>query len=93
MRPLIVGIAGGSGSGKTMVARKVAESLTDVSVATVSMDAYYRNRTELSLDERKRLNFDHPDTLDLELLVSQMHALASGTTVRRPVYDFVAHPT
>jgi uridine kinase len=91
MRPLIVGIAGGSGSGKTTVARKVAEALTDMSVATLSMDAYYRSRAELSLEERRRLNFDHPETVDMELLASQLQALAKGTAIRRPVYDFVTH--
>ena len=60
MPPLIVGVAGGSGSGKTTVARKVAERLTDISVASVSMDAYYRNMTHLTFDERKQLNWDHP---------------------------------
>ena len=91
MTTLIVGIAGGSGSGKTTVARKVAERLTDVSVASVSMDAYYRNMTQLTLGERKQLNWDHPDVLDIELLGDHLEALARGEMIRKPVYDFVNH--
>ncbi|HEX7546183.1 MAG TPA: zeta toxin family protein, partial [Gemmatimonadaceae bacterium] len=60
MKPVIIGIAGGSGSGKTTVARKVAEALMPASVAFIDMDAYYRNHTEMTLDERRHLNWDHP---------------------------------
>jgi uridine kinase len=91
MPSLIVGVAGGSGSGKSTVARKVAELLTDTSVAQLSMDAYYRNMSHLTLDERKRLNWDHPDVVDMELLGDQLEALASGAAIDKPVYDFVAH--
>jgi uridine kinase len=91
MPPLMVGVAGGSGSGKTTVARKVAERLTDISVASVSMDAYYRNMTHLTFDERKQLNWDHPDVVDMELLGNQLEALAGGAAIDKPVYDFVTH--
>jgi len=91
MPSLIVGIAGGSGSGKSTVARKVAERLTDISVASVGMDAYYRNLSHLTFDERKQLNWDHPDVVDMELLGNQLEALASGAAIERPVYDFAAH--
>jgi uridine kinase len=91
MRSLIVGVAGGSGSGKSTVARKVAELLTDVAVAQVSMDAYYRNMSHLTFDERKQLNWDHPDVIDMELLGDQLEALAGGAAVERPVYDFTTH--
>src|SRR6478672_8107337 len=91
MPSLIVGIAGGSGSGKSTVARKVAERLTDVSVASVSMDAYYRNMTNLTFDERKQLNWDHPDLVDMELLGDQLEALAGGAAIEHPVYDFTTH--
>ena len=91
MPSLIVGVAGGSGSGKSTVARKVAELLTDISVASVSMDAYYRNMSHLTLDERKQLNWDHPDVVDMELLGDQLEALAGGAAIDKPVYDFVAH--
>jgi len=91
MPSLIVGIAGGSGSGKSTVARKVAELLTDISVASVGMDAYYRNLSHLTIEERKQLNWDHPDVVDMELLGDQLEALASGAAIEKPVYDFAAH--
>jgi uridine kinase len=91
MRSLIIGVAGGSGSGKSTVARKVTEQLTDVSVAQVSMDAYYRNMSHLTFDERRQLNWDHPDLVDMELLGDQLEALATGAAVDKPVYDYVSH--
>jgi uridine kinase len=91
MSSLIVGVAGGSGSGKSTVARKVAELLRNVSVASVSMDAYYRNMTHLTFEQRKRLNWDHPDVVDMELFGDQLEALASGAAIHKPVYDFATH--
>ena len=91
MKPLIIGIAGGSGSGKSTVARRIAEALTPASVAFIDMDAYYRNHTELTLDERRKLNWDHPDAFDLDLLANQLEALAAGEPIEKPVYDFVSH--
>src|SRR5512140_3071654 len=91
MPPLIVGVAGGSGSGKSTVAQKVAERLADFSVASVSMDAYYRNMSHLTLEERKQLNWDHPDVVDMELLGDQLEALASGAAIDKPVFDYVTH--
>lgn len=91
MKPLIIGIAGGSGSGKTTVAHRIAEAITPASVAFIDMDAYYRHHTELSLDERRRLNWDHPDAFDNDLLASHLDALARGEPVEKPVYDFVSH--
>ena len=91
MKPLIIAIAGGSGSGKSTVARRIAEALTPASVAFIDMDAYYRNHTELTLEERRHLNWDHPDAFDLELLASQLETLALGEAVEKPVYDFVSH--
>jgi uridine kinase len=91
VKPLIIGIAGASGSGKSTVARKIAEALTPASVAFIDMDAYYRNHTELTLDERRHLNWDHPDAFDFDLLASQLEALARGEAIDKPVYDFVSH--
>ena len=91
MRPLVIGIAGGSGSGKSTVARRVAESLGGASVAFLDMDAYYRNFTQLPLAERRRVNWDHPDAFDYDLLVEQLGTLAEGRAIEKPVYDFVAH--
>ncbi|MDQ6828202.1 MAG: uridine kinase [Gemmatimonadota bacterium] len=91
MKPLIIGIAGGSGSGKSTVARRVAEALRGASVAFIDMDAYYRNLTHLPFEERRRVNWDHPDAFDTELLVSQLEQLAAGKGIDKPVYDFVTH--
>ena len=91
MKPLIIGIAGGSGSGKSTVARRIAEALTPASVAFIDVDAYYRNHVELTLEERRRLNWDHPDAFDLDLLASHLDALARGEPIEKPVYDFVSH--
>ncbi len=90
--PLIIGIAGGTGSGKSTVSQKVAEVLRrSGSVAFIDMDAYYRHYPELTLDERRRVNWDHPDTIDAELLVEHLTELAAGRPIAKPVYDFVQH--
>ncbi len=91
MRPLIIGIAGGSGSGKSTVAHKVAESLGRCSAAFIDMDAYYRNFSNLSLDERRRLNWDHPDAFDYDLLTDNLERLSRRESVSKPIYDFVTH--
>ncbi len=91
-KPLIIGIAGGTGSGKSTVARRVAEALrATTSVAFIDMDAYYRDFAHLPMDERRRVNWDHPDALDLELLVAHLRELADGRAVEKPLYDFVSH--
>ena len=91
VKPLIIGIAGGSGSGKSTVARKVAEALSGASVAFIDMDAYYRNYAHLPMEERKRINWDHPDAFDTDLLVSHLALLAAGQAIEKPIYDFLTH--
>jgi uridine kinase len=91
MKPFIIGIAGGSGSGKSTVARNVAQALHTESVAFIDMDAYYRNFAHLSMDERRAINWDHPDAFDWELLVSQLVQLSAGDPIEKPTYDFVTH--
>jgi len=91
LKPLIIGIAGGSGSGKSTVARNVAELLTTSSVAFIDMDAYYKNFASLSLDERRTLNWDHPDAFDYDLLCSHLTALSRREAIDKPEYDFVTH--
>ncbi len=91
MRPLIVGVAGGTGSGKSTVSRKVSEALAEASVAFIEMDAYYRNYAHLPFPERKKLNWDHPERLDLDLFVEHLGALREGEGIDKPVYDFVSH--
>ena len=90
-KPLIIGIAGGSGSGKSTVARKVAGALPSLSVAFIDMDAYYRNFTHLTLEERRRVNWDHPDAFDFDLLTRHLSELAERCAIDKPVYDFVTH--
>ena len=90
-KPLIIGIAGGTGSGKSTVARKVAEALTASSVAFIDMDAYYLNFAHLPIDERRKINWDHPDAFDWPLLIEQLERLAAGDAVDKPVYDYVTH--
>src|SRR6185369_4184415 len=91
MKPLIIGIAGGSGSGKSTVARNVAELLTTSSVAFIDMDAYYKNFPQLTLDERRKLNWDHPDAFDYDLLCDHLEALSRRRAIDKPEYDFVTH--
>ncbi len=91
MKPLIIGIAGGTGSGKSTVARKVAEALPDASVAFLEMDAYYHDFRHLSLAELHEVNWDHPDAFDVELLTTHLAALARGDAVEMPVYEFATH--
>lgn len=91
MKPLIIGIAGGTGSGKTTVARNIARALPDASVAFLDMDGYYRNFAHLPLDERRKVNWDHPEAFDLDLFASHLEQLARGESIEKPVYDFTTH--
>ena len=89
-RPLSIGIAGGSGSGKTTIANSVVDTL-DGRVALLQHDAYYRHQPELSYEERTKVNYDHPSSLETEFLVSHLETLRSGAAIDRPVYDFSNH--
>ena len=91
MQPLVIGVAGGTGSGKSTVSRKVAESVGGSSVAFLEMDAYYRNYAHLPVAERRTLNWDHPDRLDIDHFVRHLEALRRGEAIEKPVYDFVTH--
>ena len=91
LKPLIIGIAGGSGSGKSTVASNVAELLTTSSVAFIDMDAYYKNFPELTLEQRRQLNWDHPDAFDYDLLCRHLEALSRRQAIEKPEYDFVTH--
>ena len=90
-RPLIIGIVGGSGSGKTTVARSILDALGGVDAAFIDQDAYYRDLTHLTYDERSRFNFDHPDAFDTDLMVSQIGQLAAGQAIDKPTYDYSQH--
>jgi len=90
-QPLVIGLAGGSGSGKTTIAESVVEIVGPEHVALVPHDAYYRDQSALSFEERARTNYDHPDSLESELLASHLKQLRAGEPVERPVYDFSTH--
>lgn len=89
--PLILGVAGGSGSGKTTVVNNIIENIGSENVLLLQHDSYYRDLSHLSLDERKKQNFDHPSSLETELLIRHLDALKEGYQIELPVYDFVAH--
>lgn len=90
MRPYVVGVAGGTGSGKTTVARKIVEG-GGGDVAILEHDAYYRDRPDLDFEARSKLNFDHPDALETSLLVEHLRALKRGEAIHAPTYDFKTH--
>jgi len=88
---LIIGIAGGTGSGKTTVVNQIINQLPTNEVCVISQDSYYKATDELSYDERIKINFDHPRAIDFELLVQHLKELKQGKTIEQPVYSFVTH--
>jgi uridine kinase len=91
MDPLIIGVAGGSGSGKTTVVRQIVRHLGRGQVTVVHHDSYYRDFSRASEEARARVNYDHPDALETSLLVAHLKALRAGIDVDVPVYDFTRH--
>ncbi len=91
MTPLFLGIAGGTGSGKSTVAEKIVAALPADSVGIIDHDGYYRDRPDLDLAARTQLNYDHPDALDNDLLAEHLAALRAGREVDIPIYDFKEH--
>ena len=88
---LIIGIAGGTGSGKTTVVHQIMSELPETEVGIISQDSYYKANDHLSMDERALINFDHPRAIDFELLVEHLKQLKQGETINQPVYSFVHH--
>jgi uridine kinase len=88
---LIIGIAGGTGSGKTTVVQQIMNELPHTEVGIISQDSYYKESPSLSYEERSKTNFDHPRSLDFELLVSHLRELKAGNAINQPVYSFVTH--
>ncbi len=88
---MIIGICGGTGSGKTTIARKIIEAVGRESVILIEQDSYYRNLEDMPLDERHQANFDHLDAIDSDLLMNHIKRLKGGQTVEMPVYDFASH--
>lgn len=90
MPPLLIGVVGGSGSGKTTVARAIYEFL-GLNAAFIDMDAYYKDLSQLTLEERRQVNFDHPDSIDTSLMADHLGRLRQGEAIEKPTYDFGAH--
>ncbi|HEV7699784.1 MAG TPA: uridine kinase [Pyrinomonadaceae bacterium] len=88
---MIIGICGGTGSGKTTIARKIVEAVGASNVVLVEQDSYYRNLADMPLDERHQANFDHPDSLDSDMLVNHILRLKQGLSAEMPMYDFKTH--
>jgi uridine kinase len=89
--PVVIGVAGGSGSGKTTVVRRIVDSMGDAHVIVLEHDRYYHDHPELRLEERAALNYDHPDSLETDLMVRHVNELRAGRPVELPVYDFARH--
>jgi len=87
----VIGVAGGTGSGKTTVVRRIVETLGDHQVSVLEQDRYYRNRSELQLEERAALNFDHPQAIEADLMTAHIEALRAGRSIEAPIYDFAMH--
>ena len=88
---MIIGICGGTGSGKTTLAGKIIETVGRGNVILVEQDSYYRNLADMPLDERHQANFDHPDSIDSELLMNHLKRLRQGQSIEMPIYDFKTH--
>jgi len=86
---LVIGIAGGTGSGKTTVVQKIIERLPQGEVAVISQDSYYRDNSHLPMDERQRINYDHPSSIEFELLVEHIIRLKEGFSVQEPIYSYL----
>jgi uridine kinase len=86
---LIVGIAGGTGSGKTTVVRKLLGAFPNGEVIVIPQDAYYKDNSQISLEERQKINFDHPDSLEFNLLIDQLKQLKKGKSIEMPIYSYL----
>ena len=89
--PFVIGVAGGTGSGKTTVSRRIQEAVNVRHIAYIQHDNYYRDQAQLSMDQRVRTNYDHPDSLETELLVQHLVRLRAGQAIDMPMYDFSLH--
>lgn len=88
---LIIGIAGGTGGGKTTVVKQITNELPPEEVGIISQDSYYKDTSNLTFEERTKINFDHPQAIDFDLLVSHLKELKNGNTIQQPVYSFKEH--
>jgi uridine kinase len=91
MKPVLIGIAGGTGSGKSTVAQEIYNALSSENIGIIAQDSYYKDQTELSIEERCKTNYDHPDAFDTPLLIKHLKSLLEWKPIEKPVYDFSIH--
>ncbi len=90
-KPIVIGVAGGTGSGKSTVAKSIFQSLPDENILIIEQDAYYRDQSELTYDERVKTNYDHPLAFDTDLLIEHIHDLCNHKVIQKPIYNFSKH--
>jgi uridine kinase len=90
-RPVVIGITGGSGSGKSTISRAIFDKFDDDCIVTIEMDSYYKDQSQLTFEERVKTNYDHPDAFDIELLIQHIKDLSNGQAINKPIYDFEIH--
>jgi uridine kinase len=90
-KPIVIGVAGGSGSGKTTIINSIIDELTDYDIVTIQHDSYYKDNRHLPFYEREKINYDHPDALETNLLIQHLKELIAGREIEAPVYDFTKH--
>ena len=90
-RPISIGITGGTGSGKSTIAREIYKQFDDTCIAMLEQDSYYKDQSNLSLEERIKTNYDHPDAFDTSLLVQHLNLLLNGQSIEKPIYNFEIH--
>lgn len=90
-KPVVIGVAGGTGSGKTTVARALVDAFKGQSVVMIEQDAYYKDQSEMTMEERYKTNYDHPFAFDNDLMIEQIKKLQNHEAIEKPVYDYAAH--
>lgn len=90
-RPILIGITGGTGSGKSTVAQEIYNKFTESCIAMIEQDSYYKDQSSISFEERIKTNYDHPEAFDTQLLIDHLKLLVQGVSIEKPIYDFEVH--